>query len=154
MRDDPRAWAHYTCRVIDWELLESGDLDAADDAVEALLDTPATRESLEQLHRLVTDPGHRSHQRVIRELQRRRDPSSAPVLRAALTEGFDRYAYTCSEDGVIAKWFGWALAEIGTPQAIEVLNTFARSENPEISTQMKYRLAKLSAHSREKPSPG
>ncbi len=96
----------------------------------------------------MTHPGHRSHQRILRELQRLRDPSSVPVLRAALTDGFDRYAYTCSEDGVIAKWFSWALAEIGSAEAIAVLDDFARSENPEIREEMKYRLAKLSKRAR------
>lgn len=130
--------------MIDWSVLESDDLDAADEAVEALLNTPTTPESLEPLHRLVTHPGHRCHQRVILKLQRMRDPSSAPVLRAALADGFERYAYTCSEDGVIAKWFSWAMAEIGSAEAIAVLHEFACSENSEIREQMKYRLAKLS----------
>lgn len=132
--------------MIDWAVLESHeseDLDAADEAVEALLDTPTTPDSLTQLHRLVTHPGHRYHQRVVRELQHMRDPSSTPVLRSALANGFDRYAYTCSDDGVIAKWFSWALAEIGTTEAIEVLREFARSENAEIRAEMEYRLAKL-----------
>ncbi len=130
--------------MIDWAVLESDALDAADEAVEALLNTPATPDALEQFHRLVTHPGHRCHQQVILKLQRMRDPSSTPVLRAALAAGFDRYAYTCSEDAVIAKWFSWALAEIGNAEAIEVLQEFARSENAEVQAEMQYRLAKLS----------
>ncbi len=130
---------------MDWSVLESGDLDAADEFAESLLDTPPSQEQLDQLHRLASHAGHRCHQRVILRLQHLRDASSVPVLRAALAAGFDRYAYTCSEDGVIAKWFSWALAEIGTAEAIEVLHEFARSENPEVRAQMRYRLAKRSS---------
>lgn len=124
----------------DIELPEN--LDAANERVEQLLDV----ESTEALNALVLHPGHTQHQAVIKALQGLADPSSVAVLRQALSDGFGIYAYTCSEDDVIAKWFSWALFAIGTPESIEVLREFASHENAAIAEEMRYRLAKTSSH--------
>lgn len=99
---------------------------------------------LELLHELLHDDRHQRHQAVVRALQLRRDPTSVAELRRALQRGFDRLAYTCSEHGVIAKWFSHALADIGTPEAIAVLEAFAQSPDDQVAAEMRYRLGRLS----------
>jgi len=93
---------------------------------------------------LIACPGHRSHQFLVKHLQDDlRYPAAVPVIRKILSEGFAYLSYTCSEDGVIAKWFSHALKAIGSPEAIAVLQDFAKSENPEIREEMQYRLRKM-----------
>lgn len=128
----------------DWAALAELTPEALDEAVEELLEEPASSERLDLLHKLVFLPGYHLHQQVVFEIQAIGDPRSVPVLRQALNEGFERYGYTCSEDGVVAKWFSWALAAIGTPEARAVLTEFADSDNREVRDEMRYRLAKLS----------
>ena len=53
--------------------------------------------------------------------------------------------YTASDDDVIAKWFSHALADINTPEAIEVIREFSKSANPGIAEEMNYRLEKIGA---------
>ena len=128
--------------VLNEDVLASGDTDAIYDMVTKILwsNTPTP---LEDLHQLLADDRHRQHQLVVRQIQQRADPSSVPHLQDALRLGFDRYDYTGSENGVIAKWFSHALADIGTREAVEVLNLFMASADPELSEEMRYRLSKL-----------
>ena len=134
-------FARYTDAVsdlFDWQLLASGDLDAGDDYVGASLESA----SLEVLHRLVAHGGHRCHQQVVRRLQELADPSSVPILDAAIRGELEVYDYTCSEDGVIAKWFSWALFDIGSDEAFAALENLAKHPNEEVAAEMRYRLSK------------
>ncbi len=53
--------------------------------------------------------------------------------------------YTCSEPGVIAKWFSHALADINTPESIALIKEIATSGKPEVAEEMAYRLRRLNA---------
>ncbi len=97
---------------------------------------------LEILHELLVMPCHYRHQDVTRKLQDIGCPSSIPHIAQALAGGFHYLEYTCSEDGVIAKWFSHALASIGTDEAIDLIRKYARSTNPEVAEEMQYRLTK------------
>jgi hypothetical protein len=97
------------------------------------------------LNELLLMPGHELHQEVTREIQLFAHPSSVVAIRKILEQGFSMFEYTCSEDGVIAKWFSHALASIGTPEAIDVIKQFAQSSNDEVAAEMKYRLEKIHA---------
>lgn len=97
----------------------------------------------EILNQLLVTPGHELHQEVIREIQLLRSPSSVPYLRQILVHGFDMLEYTCSDAGVIAKWFSHALADINTPESIAVIREFAKSDNAEVAEEMMYRLRRL-----------
>ncbi|WP_223572502.1 hypothetical protein [Xanthomonas citri] len=55
------------------------------------------------------------------------------------------FEYTCSEPGVIAKWFSHALADIYTPESIAVIEEFAKCSDPEIAEEMTYRLRRINA---------
>ncbi len=100
---------------------------------------------LELLHALLLAPGHHMHQPVAREVQRRSDPNSLPIVKQVLDQGFSLYSYTCSDDAVIAKWFGHILADIGTPEAVNAIRTYAASKNEGIALEMQYRLKKIGA---------
>ncbi len=96
------------------------------------------------LNELLLADGHQQHQRVAYALQKRGHPSTVAFVIRSLAVGFERLAYTCSEDSVIAKWHSWLLAGVGTDEAIDVLRRYSRSSNPQIADAMAYRLAKLS----------
>ena len=100
------------------------------------------------LHDLLLMPGHNNHQRVAFEMQGRADPSSLPVVRQVLDQGFSRFAYTCSEDAVIAKWFSQILARIGTPEAVGMLGTYSASKNRGMAEEMQYRQKRFNEQER------
>ncbi|WP_374518232.1 hypothetical protein [Undibacterium squillarum] len=102
-------------------------------------------EKADVLNSLLVMPGHELHQEVAREIQKLRSPSSIPFIRHMLTEGFQMLEYTCSEPGVIAKWFSHALADINTPDAIALIKEFSASSNQEVAEEMSYRLERLNA---------
>ncbi|MCC8505261.1 hypothetical protein ACE8C3_04020, partial [Xanthomonas euvesicatoria pv. euvesicatoria] len=90
-------------------------------------------------------PGHELHQEITREIQLLRRPSSVTYIRQVLANGFQMFEYTCSEPGVIAKWFSHALADIDTPESIAVIEEFAKCSDPEIAEEMTYRLRRINA---------
>lgn len=95
------------------------------------------------LNDLLIEPGHRQHQLIARILQSAKDPSTIPFIRKALESNFDYLQYTCSEPEVIAKWFSWLLSSIGTEEAISLMEEYTKCPNEGISSEMKYRLAKI-----------
>ena len=95
------------------------------------------------LNLLLLMPGHQLHQEVAFEIQRTRSPSSVPFIRQRLEAGFADLDYTGSEPRTIAKWFSHALAKIGTPDAIAVIEEFSRSADVGIASEMSYRLDRL-----------
>jgi hypothetical protein len=96
------------------------------------------------LNELLINPNHTQHQYIAKALQDDiKSPSSIPFIEKALATHFDYLAYTCSETGVIAKWFSWLLYEIGTPDAIAVMQRYADDPDEGIRNEMKYRLDKV-----------
>lgn len=102
-------------------------------------------ERVEVFNSLLVMSGHELHQEVTREIQRLRSPSSVPYIRQMLEDGFRMLEYTCSEPGVIAKWFSHALGDINTPESIALIKEFAASGEPEVAEEMAYRLRRLNA---------
>lgn len=121
-------------------LVGDQDLDLAIELLWLAGDPTPHRELLEAL---LVHPGHHHHQAVTRALQRIAAPASVPALRRALAAGFDHLAYTCSEPATIATWFSWALAAIGTDEAIAALREHAASSDPEVAAAMRHRLRRL-----------
>ncbi|MFV5191488.1 MULTISPECIES: hypothetical protein [Acinetobacter] len=93
-------------------------------------------------HLLLLD-GHDQHQMITKELQGLAHPSSVAIIARILEQDFKRFEYTASDDGVIAKWFSHALADIGTLDAMAVLKRYAQSQNQDIAQEMQYRLRKI-----------
>jgi len=105
------------------------------------IDDPSIK--ADALNHLLVMPGHSQHQAVTFEIQKLKSPTSIPYIRTVLESGFDFLSYTCSDDGVIAKWFSHALASIGTPEAIDLIKLYAKSGNAEVAEEMAYRLEKI-----------
>ena len=97
------------------------------------------------LNQLLLMPGHEFHQEVAFAIQCGAHPSSVSAIHKVLEQGFAMFTYTGSDDGVIAKWFSHALACIGTPEALAVIQQFSQSNNEEIAAEMNYRLGKIQA---------
>ncbi|MFD0727209.1 hypothetical protein [Lysobacter brunescens] len=97
----------------------------------------------EILNHLLVMPGHEHHQQVMRQIQLLRSPSSIPYIRTMLESGYEMLEYTCSEPGVITKWFSHALADIDTPESIDLIREYSGSEDPEIAGEMAYRLMRI-----------
>jgi hypothetical protein len=94
------------------------------------------------LNKLLVTPHHQRHQEIARTLQDIKAPSSIPFVENALASHFDYLSYTCSESGAIAKWFSWLLFEIGTPEAMAVIQKYAHDTDEGIRREMQYRLSK------------
>ena len=105
------------------------------------IDDPDVRADV--LNSLLMMPGHKHHQAVTMEIQQLRSPLSVPYIRQVLADGFQMFEYTCSEAGVIAKWFSHALASINTAESIALIKEYAGSNDPEIAEEMAYRLTRL-----------
>lgn len=99
------------------------------------------------LNTLLLIPGHSFHQEVAREIQQLGHPSSISIIDKILSDGFGIFEYTCSEDAVIAKWFSHALADIGTNEAIQVIQKYASSSNQGVANEMQYRLKRMRDYS-------
>lgn len=80
---------------------------------------------------------------ITKELQALAHPSSVAIIARILEQDFKRFEYTASDDGVIAKWFSHALADMGTLDAMAVLKRYAQSQNQDIAQEMQYRLRKI-----------
>lgn len=126
-----------------------------EDAVELLVDVAFQIENqeimIEALNRLLLLDGHYQHQMITKTLQDIGHPSSVEFIAQVLELDFKRFAYTASEDGVIAKWFSHALADIGTVEATALLKRYAQSENQEIATEMQYRLRRIEEYKTSPP---
>ncbi len=91
------------------------------------------------LNKLLNEPWHCAHEDVARALQLLHDPRSVDSLyRAALTE-FDYRSY--DENYGLARECTWALADIGTPEALEKLSLLAANRNPKIAAYAQKRLS-------------
>lgn len=104
---------------------------------------PEQKHPVEVLNELLVYPHHHQHQRVAKALQNIKSPSTIPYVERVLDSNFSFLAYTASVDHVIAKWFSWLLAEIGTNEALEVMRRHSLSRNQGIREEMRYRLSKV-----------
>ena len=96
------------------------------------------------LNDLLVNPNHRKHQQIARGLQDHPSSTTVPFVRKALESNFDYLEYTCSESNAIAKWFSWLLYSIfGTPEAIDLMKEYSKSNDEGISNEMLYRLKKV-----------
>ena len=98
---------------------------------------------IDLLHNLLLNPNHRSHQYILKSLQDLRNPKSVPFIKKALKTNFDYIPYTGSDSYGIAKWFSWALATIGTNEAIDLIKEYSHSEDEGIREEMLYRLKRI-----------
>jgi hypothetical protein len=114
-----------------------------DEAIDLIYQTGNDAQFTDILNTLLINPNHHRHQFVTKCIQTNKSPSSVPYIQQVLEKGFDDFAYTCSESGVVAKWFSWALFAIGTKEAIDLIRKYAQSDDVGIREEMVYRLSKL-----------
>ena len=92
---------------------------------------------------LLLETWHRSHEDIIRYLQKHPTPSSIDVLRAAITLK-PRLKYLDYDDyGSYYKKCLWALAVNPNPTAIEVIREFSTHHDKSLQKEAQYRLAKI-----------
>lgn len=92
---------------------------------------------------LLLEVGHCSHEDIISSLQDERDPYAVPYLREAILLK-PRLEYLAYDDyGSYYKKCFWALRDMGTSEAIAVIEEFAESPDPIIRGQAAYRLSKI-----------
>ena len=126
-----------------FQAIEEKDFDKMESVYEEIDEIDEIEERIGALNELLITPGHPFHQSLTRSLQKYGDPSSVAFIEKVLESNFVYLSYTCSEPKVIAKWFSWALASIGTPDAIALIERFSKSKNPGIAEEMTYRLGKI-----------
>ncbi|GEM_PF-4009896 len=119
------------------------DLDKMESDYEKIDNIDNIDQRIGALNILLITPGHPFHQEITRSLQTYAHPSSVAFIEEVLESNFVYLSYTSSDPKAIAKWFGWALASIGTPDAIALIKRFSRSKNPDIAEEMAYRLGRI-----------
>jgi hypothetical protein len=128
------------------EAMASNSADRLDQALDQLWVVEGHSGHIDLLHELLLSDRHHQHQLVTRCIQNARDPRSVEVIQRVLQRGFEPFAYTCSDDAVIAKWFSHALADIGTRKAIQVIHEYAGSPNQEVAQEMRYRIFRMTEY--------
>lgn len=126
------------------DAIASQDARRLDLAIEPLLEAENPQDYLDILNQLLLIPYHTRHQEVAWSLQQIGSPDTVPFVRQVLESHFDYLEYTCSESGVIAKWFSHLLWKIGTPEAIALIEEYAQSSDEGIQGEMQYRLRRIS----------
>lgn len=112
---------------------------ALDEAIELIWSATDLTPYTDILNELLVDPNHHRHQEIARALQALRNPTSVSFADRALATHFDYLSYTCSESGVIAKWFSHLLFDIGTVEAFSIIEKYAEDSDDGIRNEMQYR---------------
>ena len=95
------------------------------------------------VHLLLTQTWHHQHEDFIGLLQHQKSPASVPALKAAIALK-PQLAYLDYDDyGAYYKKCLWALAAIGTPEAIAVIRECVSAEDEQLREEAVYRLHKL-----------
>lgn len=125
------------------EAIKKGELEELDIAVSELLESDDISNHVDLLNELLLNNFHRQHQYIAKTIQYLKTPSSVPFINKVLESNFEDIPYTGSDSYSMAKWFSWVLYEIGTKEAIEVIEKHANSKDEGIREEMRYRLKKL-----------
>jgi hypothetical protein len=140
---DPRRDESYIATEVR-NAIQTNDPDEIDQSIYLMWLSDNVIAFTDLLNELLVNPNHTQHQYIAKALQDYiKSPSSIPFIEKALATHFDYLAYTCSESDVIAKWFSWLLYEIGTPEALAVMQRYADDPDEGIGNEMKHRLAKV-----------
>lgn len=124
--------------------IQNADPDEIDQSIHLMWLSENLSAFTDLLNELLVNKNHTQHQYIAKALQDDiKSPSSIPFIEKALATHFDYLAYTCSDSGVIAKWFSWLLYEIGTPEALAVMERYAEDPDEGIRNEMRYRLRRV-----------
>lgn len=125
------------------KLIVSENWNDLDSAINLIWASQKQEQFLDLFNELLITPNHRQHQVITMKIQKIGSPTSIPFIQKALESGFDYLEYTASESAAIAKWFSWALFEIGTQEAIDLMKKHTKSADEGIRNEMLYRLGKV-----------
>lgn len=125
------------------EAIKKGNLEELDDAVSELIQSENISNYVDLLNDLLLVPFHYQHQYIAKAIQNLKTPSSVQFIGKVLESKFKDIRYNGSDSYSIAKWFSWALSEIGTKEAIDLMREHANSTDEGIRYEMNYRLNKL-----------
>lgn len=125
------------------EAITRQDSQLLDFAIEQLFGVKNQQDYLDILNQLLLIPYHTRHQEVAWRLQQIGSPDTVPFVRQVLESRFGYLEYTCSESEAIAKWFSHLLWNIGTPEAIALIEEYAQSSDEGIQGEMQYRLRRI-----------
>jgi hypothetical protein len=134
------------------EAINSRDSNSVEDAMSLIWLSGDPSRFTDLLNELLVNPDHISHQRIAKTLQDIKSPTTVPFVRKVLETNFDYLQYTSSDDEVIAKWFSWLLAEIGTKDAINLMQEYGSSTNAGIKKEMLYRLKRIGINRNPDPT--
>jgi HEAT repeat protein len=130
--DDPALTALITSA-------KSGFADAVEHAVRDVYAVGLKPSHVQPLIDLLQLGWHTRHEDIIGLLQRAKDDKASNVLLETATRKFSYLDY--DENEGLARKCTWALADIGSPLAIDHLRTLATNENELISSYAKKRLS-------------
>jgi hypothetical protein len=109
------------------EAIESGQADDVECALRVVYLCKLDVDLVPRIIHLLSLPWHRQHEDLIGWLQRQRDPRAVEALYQASLVAHDYLEY--DEFFGVARKCTWALADIGTPEALAKLRSLAASEN-------------------------
>jgi hypothetical protein len=98
------------------------------------------------LHLLTLEPWHNRYEDIIHSLQRRKDPTSVPVIKTAIQQKYEYLESYGTGTGQFISQCGYALFSIGTNDAVRVISDLSNSDNELIKREMKYQLKRLERH--------
>lgn len=101
--------------------------------------TKTTQEQCERL--LLLD--HEDHQEIIWDLQMRKDPYAIPYIKRAIFFKPDLAYLASEEDSTYFKRCLWVLQEIGTVEAINLIEEYTHSDNEVLAEQARYRIYRI-----------
>lgn len=130
--------------------IDKGNLEELDIAVSELLQSKDISNHIDLLNELLLVNFHYQHQYIAKTIQDLKTPSSVSFIDKVLESKFKEIPYTGSDSYGMAKWFSWALYDIGTKEAIEVIKEHVNSEDKGIRDEMRYRLKKVESEGKLK----
>lgn len=102
-------------------------------------ESKTTQEQCERL--LLLD--HDDHQEILWDLQMRKDPYAIPFIKQAVFLKPQLLYLDCEVDATYFKRCLWVLQEIGTPEAIQLIQELTHSEIDVLVEQAKYRIYRI-----------
>ncbi|HEX5001694.1 MAG TPA: hypothetical protein VFW78_04300 [Bacteroidia bacterium] len=134
------------------EAISRGDFNSLEKAISLIWLSGNPSKITDLLNELLINPNHKSHLRIEKTLQVIKSPTTVPYVKKALETNFDYLQYTFSNDEVLAKWFSWLLAEIGTEEAINLIREYSNSPNEGIKKEMLYHLKRIGSNKQPDPT--
>jgi HEAT repeat protein len=134
---DPGTSPNRVLRLLD-EAAESKDSTQVECAMVLAYQSGMSAEFVPTLIRLLGLSWHERHEDLAHALQELKDPRAIQALSAAARAKHQYLAY--DESRALARKCTWALADIGTPEALASLRMLASTEDPAVAAYAQKRI--------------